>query len=201
MGYDFKELSVTPLTVSSAVTPFKGTVGFDQMKMVGNAKESHLEKGAIYVSHGNAYAESDIEFQRPIDMTVMMKQDKSVSGHFNKDVTECGVAQVFPQGLHRHTGYNAGTNWWQNQFGAGADGSIAGRHSMEGKGWEWNKVRINAKADGHVDYYMNGKLMYTQYDNRYQSGKIRFGFGCMGYEFKDITINSKYTKYTATERE
>jgi len=201
MGYDFKELSVTPLTVSKGMTLFNGGVGFDQMKMVGGAKESHLTPGAIYVSAGSGYAESDIEFQRPIDMTVMMKQDKNAGGIFHKSIAECGVVQVFPQANARHTGYNAGTSWWRTQFGAGVDGAIAGRGSMGNNGFEWNKIRINAKADGKVDYYMNGKLMYTAVDNKYQSGKIRVGFGCMGYEFKDITINSKYMKYTATERE
>merc|ERR1712100_843634 len=124
----------------------------------------------------------------------MMMQARVVN-----EVVDCGVVQVFPQANTRHTGYNAGTNWWGDQFGAGVDGAIDhGRGSMENK-FSWNAVRINAKTDWHVDYYLNGKLMYTQVDNQYQSGKIRLGYGCMGYEFNDLTINSNYVDYTATK--
>merc|ERR1719263_1386351 len=102
-----------------------------------------------------------------------MKQDQSVDGMFPKHQTECGVLQLFPQANTRHTGYNAGLNWWTHFFGAGVNHAIASRGSMDGKGFEWNNVRIHAKADGNVDFYLNGELRYTVYDNRYQYGTIR----------------------------
>ena len=88
--------------------------------------------GELEVPHGYGFAETTKFFKRPLEVSVMMKQDNTKGGH---TWAECGVLQVFPQAHNvRHTGYNAGTNWWHRHFGAGVDGSISAQGSMTTQG-------------------------------------------------------------------
>ena len=130
--------------------------------------------GELEIPHGNGFAETTKFFKRPLEVSVMMKQDNTKGGHWWEKYAECGVLQVFPQRHNvRHTGYNAGTNWWHSHFGAGVDGHIGKEGLMKTNGknmqYEWNEVKIRALEDGNVEFYLNGELRKTVSDHKYQN--------------------------------
>ena len=133
------------------------------------------------VRQGSAYIETKQVFKRPLDVTASIRQ--SSGGN------ECGVLSVFPRNSARHSGYNAGVGWWRNYFGAGADGSIGKRGGNAGNNLRaWHKIRINVAADGKVYFYVNGQLRHTVVNNRYRSGRIRFGNNCRDFQIKDVNV-------------
>merc|ERR1712216_507470 len=89
---------------------------------------------------------------------------------------ECGVVSLFPRSRTRHSGYNAGV------------GGAIGKRGGSGSTNRWQTVRINARADGYVDFYLNGSRRYRVKDNRYRSGKVRVGFGCRNYRFRNLRV-------------
>jgi hypothetical protein len=106
--------------------------------------------------------------------------------------SECGVVSLFPQRNARHSGYNAGTGWWGRYFGAGRDGSIGKRGGIPANNANrWNTVRINARADGWVDFYLNGSRRYRIRDNRYKSGVVRVGYGCRRFRFRNLRVKCR----------
>jgi hypothetical protein len=109
---------------------------------------------------------------------------------------ECGVLQVFPQNGDRHTGYNAGINWWTNRFGAGVDHDISGygpiltaNQSSINEFNLFQRVEIELDEDGQVRYYLNGELRHEVHDNSLQSGTISVGKGCRNYRYKDLRVS------------
>lgn len=107
----------------------------------------------VRVAQGNYFADTKQRFTRPTDMSIQLHQWGGSS--------ECGVVSLFPQRNARHSGYNAGTGWWGRYFGAGRDGSIGRRGGIPANNANrWNTVRINARADGWVDFYLNGARRY-----------------------------------------
>jgi hypothetical protein len=137
----------------------------------------------IHTNQGNYYVDTKQTFRRPADVTVMMKQ----VGDSNNP--ECGVISVFPQRHSRHSGYNAGIGWWRHYFGAGINGHIRHYGKNNGATNVWHTVRINVAADGMVYYYLDGQLRHKVADNRYQEGKVRLGFNCRAYEYKDLKVH------------
>jgi len=183
-NYHFKDITVEkPLPTQKFSKEIQ--MNSDNFKIMNGAK---FNGDMLNVKHGNGFVETYQNFQRPFSVSVMMKQDESVDWH-HKHRPECGVIQVFPQNNNRHTGYNAGTNWWAHQFGAGVDGAIGGRGSMQGRELEWNTVKVTVH-EKRVEYYLNGNLMYTAYDTQYQEGTIRMGYGCRTFHFKDFVITT-----------
>jgi hypothetical protein len=133
----------------------------------------------VYVKQGNFYVDTQMKFERPVDVSVKIKQTDGND--------ECGVIAVFPQKNTRHSGYNAGIGWWHKYFGAGVDGSIK-RYGASGTTKTWHTVRIWASDDGKVYFYLDGKLQQTITDNKYQSGVIRLGSSCRNYQYKDLVV-------------
>jgi hypothetical protein len=132
-------------------------------------------------------------FHRPLRVRVDMKQDKDGP---NFGTPECGVLQVFPQNGDRHTGYNAGINWWTNRFGAGVDHDISGygpiltaNQSSINEFNLFQRVEIELDEDGQVRYYLNGELRHEVHDNSLQSGTISVGKGCRNYRYKDLRVS------------
>jgi hypothetical protein len=183
-NYHFKGITVEkPLPTQTFSKELQ--MNSDNFKIMNGAK---FNGDQLNVKHGNGFVETYQNFQRPFSVSVMMKQDESVDWH-HKHRPECGVIQVFPQNNNRHTGYNAGTNWWARQFGAGVDGAIAGRGSMQGRELEWNTVKVSVH-EKRVEYYLNGNLLYSVDDTQYQEGTIRMGYGCRTFHFKDFVITT-----------
>ena len=79
----------------------------------------------IHVDGGSHYVETKEVFQRPLDMQVEVLADDT-------EHPECSVVSLFPTSTARHSGYNAGINWWSSphashataKFGAGVDRSL-----------------------------------------------------------------------------
>ena len=109
---------------------------------------------------GPHYVETRKRFNRPLDMTVQMRQ---VSGS-----PECGVVAMFPTSKARHSGYNAGIGWWSNGFGTGAPSPQRAIIHVHKK--DWQTVRIYAAADGNVYFFLNGGLEKVVKDTKYSSG-------------------------------
>ena len=113
---------------------------------------------------------------------------------------ECGVVALFPRTTSRHSGYNAGIGWWRNYFGAGVDGSIGKKGDNNGKTSDWHTVRINAKANGYVDFYLDGRKRYTVRNNKYKRGIVRLGNDCRGFEYKDLEVKQQGAKCSSSSR-
>ena len=128
---------------------------------------------------GNAYIQTKKIYTRPVDIRAVIR--------LGELTPECGVVNLFPQTSARHSGYNAGVGWWKKYFGAGIDKSIKKRGSS-GDLSRWQTVRINARKNGWVLFYLNGKLRYRLKSRRYQKGKIRLGMGCRKFEMKRLTV-------------
>jgi hypothetical protein len=142
-----------------------------------------LKNNIAMVKQGSNFVETKEIFERPIDVSVQMRTTQS---------NECGVMAIFPQNGARHTGYNAGVGWWRNHFGAGVDGRIGRRGNNAGNNLRaWHTIRVNVAANGKVYFYINGQLRYTVRDNRYRSGRIRFGNGCRDFWFRNLVVSGK----------
>lgn len=141
---------------------------------------AHFHNGIITVNSGSAYVQTRKSYNRPVDVEAQIRQ---THGGY-----ECGVLALFPQNGHRHSGYNAGVGWWRHYFGAGVDGHI-GRHGHSGNiRHHWRRVRINARSDGYVDFYMDGHLRYRVKDNKYHHGPVRFGKSCRQFQIRKLTV-------------
>ena len=137
---------------------------------------------SIKINQGKYYTDTKQIYSRPADLTVQTRQRGGSD--------ECGVVSLFPRSRTRHSGYNAGVGWWGRYFGAGVNGAI-GKRGGSGNTNRWQTVRINARADGYVDFYLNGSRRYRVRDNRYRSGVVRLGYGCRNYEFRNLRIKQK----------
>ncbi len=161
------------LTVRVAPTQFR--------KRTGGV---HYSGNEVRINQGNYFADTKQTFTRPADMSIQLHQWGGGS--------ECGVVSLFPQRRARHSGYNAGVGWWGRYFGAGVDGRIGRRGTINGHNANrWNTVRINARADGWVDFYLNGRRNYRVKDNRYRSGVVRIGFGCRRFRFRNLRVRQR----------
>jgi hypothetical protein len=150
-------------------------------QFVKKTRGVHFSGSEVRINQGNYFADTKQTFTRPADMSIQLHQWGGSS--------ECGVVSLFPQRRARHSGYNAGVGWWGRYFGAGKDGSIGRRGRIPGNNANrWNTVRINARADGWVDFYLNGSRRYRIKDNRYKSGVVRVGYGCRRFRFRNLRV-------------
>jgi len=136
-------------------------------------------KGEVYVKQGNYFVETRQTFERPVDVSVKVKQTDGGQ--------ECGLVQVFPQARTRHSGYNSFVGGWRSYLGAGVDNSIS-RAGASGTTSDWHTIRIWASDDGKVYFYLDGELRRTISHNSYQRGVIRFGYNCRNYQYKDLVV-------------
>jgi len=128
------------------------------------------------------YMETKADFARPMNLSFEM---------MNIDTTkECGVLQLFPQELKRHSGYSIGVEWWKLYFGFGVD-LILNKYGYT-TGDDWHRLSIEL-TETHVRAWYNGSLQGSLYDTKYKRGKIRIGFNCRNYVYRNFVINAGIT--------
>ena len=131
--------------------------------------------------HRAHYAETKIQFTRPVDVSVNMRQTGASS-------PECGVLAVFPPDTGRHSGYSAGIGWSGDGFGTGI-GASTEKTSTVVHGTNWHTVRIVLAPDGGVFFYLDGHLKREVASNtQFTSGVVRLGNNGHDYQFTNLII-------------
>jgi len=125
------------------------------------------------------YLETKADFARPMNLSFEMMNIDSTK--------ECGVLQLFPQILTRHSGYNIGVEWWKQFFGFGVDLVLYKYGYTTGN--DWHRLSIEL-TETHVRAWYDGSLQGSLYNTRYKRGKIRIGFNCRNYVYRNFVINA-----------
>jgi len=140
--------------------------------------ECSISFGTGSVNEGESYMETYATFVRPLNLTFEIKNVGST--------VDCGVLALFPVSFKRHSGYTVGVEWWAKYFGFGVDGEI-NRYEYVSD-YDWHTITIEATETQVLAYYQ-GVLQATLDDSKYMSGKIRIGYNCGDYEYKNFLLN------------
>jgi len=135
---------------------------------------------AAFPVRWTGYMETKADFARPMNLSFEM---------MNIDTArECGVLALFPQGLTRHSGYNTGVEWWAKYFGFGVDATLYKYGYTYGD--DWHRLSLEL-TETHVRAWYDGSLQGSLYDTKYKRGKIRVGFNCRNYVYRNFVLNEE----------
>jgi len=139
--------------------------------------------GTGIVNSGTSYMETYATFARPLNLSFeMMNIDSDI---------KCGVLALFPQALKRHTGYTTGVQWWKNRFGFALDTATQATSAFDyTSDNNWHKITIEA-GENQLRAYYDDVLQKILYDTTYMSGKIRIGYNCKNYAYKNFILNTE----------
>jgi len=146
--------------------------------------------GTGIVNSGTSYMETYATFARPLNLSFeMMNIDSDI---------KCGVLALFPQALKRHTGYTTGVQWWKNRFGFALDTATQATSAFDyTSDNNWHKITIEA-GENQLRAYYDDVLQKILYDTTYMSGKIRIGYNCADYAYKNFIFHTEIS-ITPTE--
>eukprot|EP00929_Paragymnodinium_shiwhaense_P007782 TRINITY_DN11168_c0_g2_i1.p1 TRINITY_DN11168_c0_g2~~TRINITY_DN11168_c0_g2_i1.p1 ORF type:complete len:338 (-),score=33.17 TRINITY_DN11168_c0_g2_i1:165-1178(-) len=139
-----------------------------------------FENGVWAVNKHSKYVQSVRQYQRPIRLSVELRQTSSSS-------QACGYVSVFPSENKRNSGYIAGVGGGGTHFFAGL-AKPTKRAELDRSTHEWHKVDIDVSADGNVYFFLDGMLRHTENSQPFDSGVIRFGYNCQTYEYRNATV-------------
>jgi hypothetical protein len=143
--------------------------------------------GTAYVAAGASYMQTSATFARPLNLSFEIKNIDKISS--------CGLLSLFPKYMTRHSGYNMGVDWWGNQFGFGVDKNVKGYAYVTNH--DWHKITIEATETKVLAYYQ-GVLQATLEDTTYMRGKIRIGYNCRNFAYKNFILNGGVDRHSAT---
>jgi len=142
----------------------------------------NIESGEAVVPAGNNYIETYATVVRPMTVSFELKQ--------NSRSVDCGVMSLFPVTETRHSGYSVGVGWWQQpKIGFGVDHNVS-EYGLVDNVYDWNKVQI-VLTETHIFVYINGGLRNVMDDTTYWSGKLRFGYNCREYTYRNVVLSQR----------
>jgi len=140
--------------------------------------------GSVTTIAGGGSIEGKTTLIRPI----------KVQADIKADISECISMTLFADDAGKNAAYCFETGGWGNKLRF-----FPGDNQIEvGPNDNWHTVTINAKADGNVEFLLNGEVKYTVNDDSRQTGKLRFVSGCTGMSVRNVKIDEVTTTTTTT---
>jgi len=156
------------------------TMNWQYWRCSGSCFFSGGETGIGIVYAGYSYMETYATFARPLTLSFEMKNVDSFY--------QCGILALFPQAFKRHTGYTTGIQWWGNRFGFALNtATVAASAFGYTSDYDWHKITIEA-GEYQIRAYYDDVLQKILYDTTYMSGKIRIGYNCRDYAYRNFIL-------------
>jgi len=134
--------------------------------------------GRARIAWGQRYIQTYATFARPLNLSYEIKNIDTKAG--------CGILSLFPKFRTRYSGYITIMDWPLNRLSFGVDRTFKSYAKITDH--DWHTVTIVA-TETQVSAYYEGELQATLNDTTYMSGKIRIGYNCRNFAYKNFMLN------------